>query len=113
MAGHGGDGFMKFQDQEELTSSELADALAAMHTQVSARRLHCRVSWSVFASSQACLLNIFKSRGHQYRGSHRYLVPRTLSPAQAMYVFSSPWKSLTSSAARRASHTITVAVRQS
>ena len=33
MAGHGGDGFMKFQDQEELTSSQLADALAAMHAQ--------------------------------------------------------------------------------
>ena len=36
MAGHGGDGFMKFQDQEELTSSALADALATMHTQVGA-----------------------------------------------------------------------------
>ena len=33
MAGHGGDGFMKFQDQEELTSSQLADALATMHAQ--------------------------------------------------------------------------------
>ena len=33
MAGHGGNGFMKFQDQEELTSSQLADALAAMQAQ--------------------------------------------------------------------------------
>ena len=36
MAGHGGDGFMKFQDQEELTSSQLADALATMRAQASA-----------------------------------------------------------------------------
>jgi len=39
MAGHGGDGFMKFQDQEELTSSQLADALATMHAQASRRLL--------------------------------------------------------------------------
>lgn len=33
MAGHGGEDFMKFQDQEELTSAELGDALAAMREQ--------------------------------------------------------------------------------
>ena len=27
MTGHGGDGFLKFQDSEEVTNIELADAL--------------------------------------------------------------------------------------
>lgn len=31
MTGHGGDGFLKFQDSEELTSIELADAIEQMH----------------------------------------------------------------------------------
>ena len=30
MAGHGGEDFMKFQDQQELTAAELGDAFAAM-----------------------------------------------------------------------------------
>ena len=30
MKGHGGDGFLKFQDSEELTSYELADAFEQM-----------------------------------------------------------------------------------
>lgn len=33
MSGHGGDGFLKFQDQEELSSQDLADALDQMHRQ--------------------------------------------------------------------------------
>lgn len=31
MTGHGGDGFLKFQDSEELTSIELADAIEQMY----------------------------------------------------------------------------------
>ncbi len=31
MTGHGGDGFLKFQDNHELTSHDFADALAQMH----------------------------------------------------------------------------------
>jgi len=31
MTGHGGDGFLKFQDSEELTSMELANAFEQMH----------------------------------------------------------------------------------
>lgn len=31
MTGHGGDGFLKFQDSEELTSTELANAFEQMH----------------------------------------------------------------------------------
>lgn len=31
MSGHGGNGFLKFQDSQELTSQELADAFAQMH----------------------------------------------------------------------------------
>lgn len=31
MTGHGGDGFLKFQDSEELTNVELADAFEQMH----------------------------------------------------------------------------------
>lgn len=30
MTGHGGDGFLKFQDAEEITSIELADAFEQM-----------------------------------------------------------------------------------
>lgn len=30
LTGHGGDGFLKFQDSEEVTSQELADALEQM-----------------------------------------------------------------------------------
>lgn len=30
LTGHGGDGFLKFQDSEEITSQELADALEQM-----------------------------------------------------------------------------------
>jgi phosphatidylinositol glycan class K len=30
MTGHGGEDFLKFQDQEELSSDELADAFAQM-----------------------------------------------------------------------------------
>ncbi len=29
-AGHGGDGFLKFQDSEEITNQELADAFEQM-----------------------------------------------------------------------------------
>ena len=29
--GHGGDGFLKFQDSEELTSTDLADAIESMY----------------------------------------------------------------------------------
>ena len=32
MAGHGGEDFMKFQDQTELTAGEIADAFATMQT---------------------------------------------------------------------------------
>lgn len=39
MAGHGGEDFMKFQDQGELTAAELADALASMHAQGRYRQL--------------------------------------------------------------------------
>ena len=31
MTGHGGDGFLKFQDSEELTSTELGDAIEQMY----------------------------------------------------------------------------------
>ncbi|XP_067928802.1 GPI-anchor transamidase-like [Watersipora subatra] len=31
MSGHGGDGFLKFQDSEEISSDELADAFGQMH----------------------------------------------------------------------------------
>lgn len=31
MTGHGGDGFLKFQDSEEISSDELADAFGQMH----------------------------------------------------------------------------------
>lgn len=31
MSGHGGDGFLKFQDAEEVTSHDLADAIEQMH----------------------------------------------------------------------------------
>jgi len=31
LTGHGGDGFLKFQDSEELTSTDLADAIEAMY----------------------------------------------------------------------------------
>ena len=31
MSGHGGDGFLKFQDTEEISSDELADAFGQMH----------------------------------------------------------------------------------
>lgn len=31
LTGHGGDGFLKFQDSEEVTSQELADALEQMY----------------------------------------------------------------------------------
>lgn len=30
LTGHGGDGFLKFQDSEEITSQEMADALEQM-----------------------------------------------------------------------------------
>lgn len=30
LTGHGGDGFLKFQDSEEITSQELADAVEQM-----------------------------------------------------------------------------------
>lgn len=30
LTGHGGDGFLKFQDSEEVTSQELADAVEQM-----------------------------------------------------------------------------------
>lgn len=30
LAGHGGDGFLKFQDSEEITNQELADAFEQM-----------------------------------------------------------------------------------
>lgn len=33
MTGHGGDGFLKFQDAEELTEIDLADAIETMHEQ--------------------------------------------------------------------------------
>lgn len=33
LSGHGGNGFLKFQDQEELSSVDLADAIASMHRQ--------------------------------------------------------------------------------
>ena len=33
MTGHGGDGFLKFQDAEEITSTELADAFEQMWQQ--------------------------------------------------------------------------------
>lgn len=32
LTGHGGDGFLKFQDKGELTSNEFADAIEQMHT---------------------------------------------------------------------------------
>lgn len=31
MTGHGGDNFLKFQDQEEINARDLADALSQMH----------------------------------------------------------------------------------
>ena len=31
LTGHGGEDFLKFNDKEELTSSEMAEALAGMH----------------------------------------------------------------------------------
>jgi GPI-anchor transamidase subunit K len=31
MSGHGGDGFLKFQDAEEICSQDIADAFADMH----------------------------------------------------------------------------------
>lgn len=33
MTGHGGDEFLKFQDSEEISAFDLADAFATMHTQ--------------------------------------------------------------------------------
>jgi phosphatidylinositol glycan class K len=33
LTGHGGDGFLKFQDAEELTEVDLADAIETMHEQ--------------------------------------------------------------------------------
>jgi len=33
LTGHGGDGFLKFQDSEELTEVDLADAIETMHEQ--------------------------------------------------------------------------------
>lgn len=38
MTGHGGDEFLKFQDQEEISAFDLADAFASMHTK---RRFVC------------------------------------------------------------------------
>jgi hypothetical protein len=33
MTGHGGDEFLKFQDQEEISAYDIADAFQQMHTQ--------------------------------------------------------------------------------
>jgi hypothetical protein len=33
MTGHGGDEFLKFQDQEEISAFDIADAFQQMHTQ--------------------------------------------------------------------------------
>jgi hypothetical protein len=35
ITGHGGDGFMKFQDKEEVTSDEIGKAFALVSTQLS------------------------------------------------------------------------------
>lgn len=33
LTGHGGDEFLKFQDQEEISAYDIADAFQQMHTQ--------------------------------------------------------------------------------
>lgn len=46
MTGHGGDGFLKFQDQEEVQSQDLADAFAQMH-----EKRRCATKLSLFTTS--------------------------------------------------------------
>ncbi len=52
MTGHGGDGFLKFQDSEEISSIELADAFEQMWQKQrwigNHLALNCRVHQSAF-----------------------------------------------------------------
>jgi GPI-anchor transamidase subunit K len=54
LTGHGGDGFLKFQDSEEITSQELADALEQMWEK---RRLVCFIKLQTY--NNAKLKNYF------------------------------------------------------
>jgi len=47
LTGHGGDGFLKFQDSEEVTSQELADALEQMWQKRRYSNLLCSLSFNI------------------------------------------------------------------
>jgi phosphatidylinositol glycan class K len=44
MTGHGGDNFLKFQDQEEINARDLADALTQMHERKRYSQLKFRIN---------------------------------------------------------------------
>ncbi len=54
--GHGGDGFLKFQDHEEISSAELADAFQQMWQKKRFATMQCTVEYCLLLYRQYCTL---------------------------------------------------------
>lgn len=79
MTGHGGNGFLKFLDSQELTSQELADAFAQMHE----KRRYQNILFMADTCQAATLFRDFYSPniaaiGSSLIGENSYSVPRPL-----------------------------------
>jgi phosphatidylinositol glycan class K len=82
LTGHGGDEFLKFQDSEEMSAWDFADAIGSMHAQHRFHQMLFMVDTCQAATLQHHLHHIpnVVAIGSSRKGENSYSVTRSLTP---------------------------------